>query len=173
MYSTAAIQSVKAATIYAYEITTGNMLWQTTPISMGNTGYWDYVPMSIGTFAAGNIYWYGSEHSPGPNLESGFKIGAINASTGEQIWNITFWYSGGGIGRGIPIASQYMTLLNAYDNQIYCFGRGPTATKLQTPITEVASGQGLVIQGAVMDTSPGTKQTCNRLTVRKWCSSGL
>jgi hypothetical protein len=115
--------------------------------------------MSVGSFAAGNIYWYGSEHSPGPNLEPGFKMGAMNASNGEVIWNITFWKSGGGIGGGIPIASQYMTELNAYDNQIYCFGRGPTQTTLQTPLTAITSGAGLIIQGTVMDISAGTTQT--------------
>jgi hypothetical protein len=145
--------------VYAYDITNGDLLWSSTAVPMGYTGYWDYVPHSVGTFAAGNIYWYGSEHSPGPNLEPGFKIGAMNATTGEEIWNITFWNSGGGIGAGLPIADGYMTLLNAYDNQIYSFGMGPSATTLQTPLNAVTSGQGVIIQGTVMDISAGTQQS--------------
>ncbi|MCW3996824.1 MAG: PQQ-binding-like beta-propeller repeat protein [Candidatus Bathyarchaeota archaeon] len=143
--------------IYAYDITNGNLLWQTTPTSMGNNGYWDYVPMSVGTFAAGNIYWYGSEHSPGPSLEPGFKIGAVNATTGEPLWNITFWNAGGGFGAGIPIADGYMTALNAYDNQIYAFGKDATSITMQQPLT--AAGQRPIVTGRIIDLSPGTKQT--------------
>ena len=142
--------------IYAYNATTGTPLWQSTPVSMGYTGYWADLPHSVGTFAAGNLYWYGSEHSPGPNLEPGFKIGDINATTGESIWNITFWSSGGGIGTGIPIGEGVITALNGYDNQIYAFSKGPTATTIVTP--SVAPGQSLVLQGTVMDISAGTQQ---------------
>jgi hypothetical protein len=144
--------------IYAYNATTGTLLWQSTAESMGYTGYWDTIPHSIATFAAGNIYWFGSEHSPGPTLEPGFKLGDINATTGEPIWNITFWRSGGGIGAGIPIAEGYTVDLNGYDNQIYCFGKGPTATTVQTPFTVIPSGESLIIQGTVTDISAGTKQ---------------
>ncbi len=145
--------------IYAYDITNGNLLWQTEQVSMGNNGYWNYVPRSVGTFASGIIYWYGSEHSPGPNLEPGFKLGAVNSTTGNPIWNITFWNAGGGFGAGIPIADGYLTALNAYDNQIYAFGKGPTSTTVQTPLTAVSPGQGLIIQGTVMDISSGTMQS--------------
>jgi hypothetical protein len=125
---------------------------------MGLTGYWNAIPMSVGTFAADNLYWYGSEHSPGPNLESGFMMGDLNATTGQPIWNISFWSGGGGFGAGIPTADGYMTALNIYDNQIYSFGKGPTATTLQSPLSATVSGQGVVIQGTVMDISAGTQQ---------------
>ena len=36
---------------------------------------------------------------------------------------------------------------------------GPTQTTVQTPLAGVTTGQPLVIQGTVMDISPGTKQT--------------
>jgi hypothetical protein len=144
--------------IYAYNATTGTLLWQTSKTPMGFTGYWDAVPMSVGTFAADNLYWYGSEHSPGPNLEQGFMMGDINATTGQSIWNISFWSGGGGFGAGIPTADGYLTALNIYDNQIYSFGKGPTATTLQVPLTAITSGQSVVIQGTVMDISAGTQQ---------------
>ena len=122
----------EGGTIYAYNATTGALLYSTIPTSMGFTGYWDDLPMSIGSFASNNIYWFGEEHSPGPNLEPGFMIGDVNATTGAPIWNITFWNSGGGIGGGMDMADGYMALMNAYDNQIYAFGMGPTSTSVST-----------------------------------------
>jgi hypothetical protein len=148
----------EGGTIYAYDITTGALLWNATSPSMGYTGYWDNVPMSIGLFSAGNIYWYGEEHSPGPNLEPGFKIGAMNATNGEPIWNITFWDSGGGFGAALATADGYITALNGYDNQIYAFGKGPTATTVETPLAAITQGQSLVVQGTVNDISAGTQQ---------------
>jgi hypothetical protein len=91
-------------------------------------------------------------------LEPGFTIGAINAATGDPIWNMTFWNGGGDFSGGMAMADGYMALLNSYDNQIYAFGKGPTATTVQTPLTGVTAGQSLIIQGTVMDISAGTKQ---------------
>jgi hypothetical protein len=145
--------------IYAYDATTGTSLWQSGPTTMGYTGYWDAIPHSIGALAAGYIFWYGEEHSPGPNLEPGFMIGAINATTGDPVWNITFWSAGGGFGGGMAMADGYMALLNAYDNQIYAFGKGPTATTAETPLAAIIQGQSLVVQGTVMDISAGTRQS--------------
>ena len=107
--------------IYAYNAKTGTLLWNTTTPSMGYSGYWDNIPLSVGTFATGNLYWYGEEHSPSADLEPGFMIGELNATTGAPIWNITFWDGGGGIGSAMAIADGYIVALNSYDNQIYCF----------------------------------------------------
>ncbi len=147
----------EGGTIYAYNATTGTLLWSNTTPSMGFTGYWDNIPSSVGSFSSGNLYWYGEEHSPGPNLEPGFMIGDVNTTTGAPIWNITFWSAGGGIGGGMCIADGYMPLLNAYDNQIYCFGKGPTETTVGSVWSNL--GQNLVIQGSVIDKSAGSTQT--------------
>jgi hypothetical protein len=149
----------EGGTIYAYNATTGALLWNVTSPSMGFTGYWPNIPMGISTFASGVIFWYGSEHSPGPTLEPGFKIGAMNATNGLQIWNITFWSAGGGFAAGIAVADGYAVALNAYDNQIYAFGKGPTATTAETPLAAITMGQSLVIQGTVTDISAGTQQS--------------
>ena len=145
--------------IYAYNATTGTPLWQYGPTTMGYTGYWDAIPQTIGALAAGYIFWLGEEHSPGPNLEPGFMIGAINATTGAPVWNITFWNGGGGLGGGMAMADGYMALLNCYDNQIYGFGKGPTSTTAETPLAAINQGQSLVVQGSVNDISAGTQQS--------------
>ena len=141
--------------IYAYNATTGALLFDSQTGTLGYGGYWPNIPSGIGAMSGGQIFWYGPEHSPGPNLEPGEYIGAIDATTGQQIWNISFWNGGGA---KFSIADGYAVALNNYDNQIYSFGKGPTATTVQTPLSAVISGQGLVIQGTVMDISAGTKQ---------------
>ncbi|MGD0995860.1 MAG: PQQ-binding-like beta-propeller repeat protein [Candidatus Bathyarchaeia archaeon] len=147
----------EGGSVYAYNVTTGALLWSYTAPSMGYTGYWDNIPTTVGAFASGNIYWSGSEHSPGPNLEPGFMLGDMNATTGVPIWNITFWDEGTGTGNIGAIADGYLVALNSYDMQIYSFGMGPTQTTVGTDWSN--RGQNLVIQGSVLDISAGTTQS--------------
>jgi outer membrane protein assembly factor BamB len=145
--------------IYAYDVTNGNLLWSTPPESMGNTGYWADVPKSIGNIANGVLLWYGTEHSPSSVLEPGFKVGAINAKTGQPIWDIKFWDGGSGFAGGFAVADGFAVALNSYDNQIYAFSKGPSATTVETPLAALTVGSSLTVQGTVTDISPGTKQS--------------
>ena len=112
----------------------------------------DKHPSAVKAIAAGNVYWGQTEHSPGPNLEPVEYLGDINATTGASIWNITI------VGPGITDCRRLSSGLNNYDNQLYSFGMGPTATTVQTPLTGIYEGQSLAIQGTVLDISSGTKQ---------------
>ncbi len=142
--------------LYAYDAQTGTPVWNYQAPAMNNTGYWPYIPIRAENFGAGLVYWYGSEHSPGGSLEPGMMIGANNATTGAPIWNITFW-SGGG--PKFATADGYGVALNIQDQQIYSFGKGPTATTLQTPLAGVIDGQSFTVQGTVTDISAGASQT--------------
>jgi hypothetical protein len=51
-----------------------------------------------------------------------------------------------------------MTTLNAYDNQIYAYGKGPSAMSVTAPKTSFEIGKSLVIEGSVIDISAGTQQ---------------
>jgi len=138
--------------IYAYNVTTGALIFDTSSGSMGYGGYWINTPSAVKAIAAGNVYWGQTEHSPGPNLEPVEYLGDINATTGASIWNITCWPG------ATSIADGYLVCLNNYDNQLYSFGMGPTATTVQTPLAGINEGQSLAIQGTVLDISSGTKQ---------------
>ena len=126
---------------------------------MGYDGYWAYAPASVSAFASNNVYTSSAEHSPGPNLESAEYLQDFNALTGQQIWNITFFKGG-----TLAVADGYLVSLNEFDNQIYAFGMGPTKTTCETPLGGVIQGNGLTVQGTVMDISPGTTQ--NQIAVR-------
>ena len=57
--------------VYAYNVTNGDLIFDYTSGSFEYNGYWINIPTGIGEKAADNLYTYGSEHSPGPNLEPG------------------------------------------------------------------------------------------------------
>ncbi len=80
-------------------------------------------------------------------------IWALNANTGQEIWQETCWPSGAPI-----LGDGDLLVLDDHDNQIYNYGKGPSSTTLSTPLSGVTQGQGFMIQGTVMDTSPGTSQ---------------
>ena len=47
--------------------------------------------------------------------------------------------------------------LTCYDMQIYCVGKGPSATTVDAPMIGVSKGQEVLIRGTVTDTSAGAK----------------
>jgi hypothetical protein len=59
---------------------------------------------------------------------------------------------------GPVVADGYLLSDNAYDNQIYCFGKGQSAVTVFAPQSAVPLGERILIQGTVTDQSPG--QTC-------------
>jgi len=91
----------------------------------------------------------------GPNLR------CIDAETGDEIWKITQFSANGGAHLGgivVFMGEGHTVGLNYYDNQIYCFGKGPTATTVTASPKIIANGTSVLIEGTVVDTSPGTKQ---------------
>jgi len=48
---------------------------------------------------------------------------------------------------------------NAYDNQIYAFGKGPSQTTVSAPDIGVTTATPITITGTVMDIAPGTHQS--------------
>ena len=80
-------------------------------------------------------------------------IVAIDEATGKFIWRLPI-----GV---LPtaIADGYL-LGHDGDNGIqYCIGKGKTQTTVTAPLTTIAKGTGVLIQGSVMDMSPGKPNT--------------
>ena len=94
-------------------------------------------------FAASSIQY-------GDPLYRGAKLYAINAQTGQKIWSV-----GGFFTSGMAVADGYLVGFNGYDNQIYCFGKGQSAT---TVTATPGVGNAVTIQGTVTDQSQG--KTC-------------
>jgi outer membrane protein assembly factor BamB len=139
---------------YCFNMTNGKILWK---FSSGNAGaetpYGSY-PFWNGPIIADNVILVGTgEHSPTQPLIRGERLFAIDGTTGKGIWNIT------GLMVVQAIADGYLVAYNAYDNQIYVFGKGPSATTVSAPSAVIAEGSSVLIQGSVTDQSSGQRGT--------------
>ena len=57
------------------------------------------------------------------------------------------------------MGDSVIAMYNTYDQQVYAIGKGPSAMKVEAPMTATTLGSSLVIRGTVTDVSPGTEQT--------------
>jgi outer membrane protein assembly factor BamB len=141
--------------VHAYDIETGEHLWDFSTGSAGfETAYGTY-PLGSGTFAIadGKIYAATGEHSPNTPMWRGGRIYSVNATSGEGVWNLTGWW------QNPAIADGYLTAFNSYDGNVYSIGKGQTSTTVSAPMTAVTAGTEMVIQGSVLDQSPGATDT--------------
>ena len=138
--------------VHAIDIKTGKTVWNFHTGTTLDTVYGHYPFYGGVTIADDKVFAATNEHTPNDPLWRGSKLFAINATTGEQIWNISSWMPG-------PIAASGFVLgINNYDGELYNFGKGPSQTTVDAPMTATQLGQSIVIRGAVTDISPGTEQ---------------
>jgi hypothetical protein len=140
-----------------YNLKNGNLLWTYNNTYAGFENPYGNYPLSIAAIADGKVYLFTSEHSPNAPPYKGVRIRSIDAFTGEEIWTAMGW-SSGGAGISWAIADGYMVYLNLYDMQIYCFGKGPSATTVTVQNDILAKGNSVLIKGTVIDVVAGTKQ---------------
>jgi hypothetical protein len=143
--------------VYCFNMTNGNLVWSWNDGSAGeNTPYGVNPLWIIGNYEAtiaDGVFYVETGHDYGPPLFNGAQIYAINATDGKSIWSITNFASGS----SLPVVDGYMLSFNAYDNRIYCYGKGLTATTVTTsPV--INSNTQIQISGTVTDQSPG--KTC-------------
>ena len=136
----------------AYDIKTGDVLWIYNASSVGNEAPYGNYPLSIGAICDGKIYTYTSEHSDTHPLFRGPNLRCINASNGAELWKILDF------GSGLAIADGRLVKLNSMDNQIYCYGKGPSSTVVSIQDNVIVHGNSVLITGKVTDVSPGTEQ---------------
>jgi hypothetical protein len=143
--------------IHCYDLDTGTNLWNYYggDISGTETPYGHYPYYGGITVADGKVYACNGEHSPSMPLIRGEKMTCVDANTGAFKWNITGWYAG----NQLVIADGYLVAPNAYDNRIYCFGKGPTETIVIASPKIASKGSSVLIEGTVTDQSPAQKGT--------------
>jgi hypothetical protein len=147
--------------VTCYNITNGDVLWKYTAEQEGFESPYGNFPLYIAAIADGKIFTVSGEHSPSQPLWRGSYIRCIDADTGEEVWKILHW--GAGIGGAhltgvcVYMADSYVVGLNLYDNQIYCYGKGSSATSVNVQNDVVSLGSSVLITGTVTDVSPGAK----------------
>jgi hypothetical protein len=138
--------------VSAYSLANGSLLWRNVYPS-GGEKIPNFVQM-IGLIADGKIYVGTHEHSADTPLYKGERIHALNATTGETIWDMSGW----AYPMTFATADGVMVYWNNYDAQIYAIGKGPTAMTVTAPDTASQLGSSITIKGTILDVSAGTKQ---------------
>ncbi len=120
-------------TIYAYNVTNGNLLWTynaTTAPYYYESPYGDNAPLMLGGVCNGMVYVYSSEHNAQTPMEREFYIRDINITDGTLIWKLEQYVASSfeGLEGAISIADGYIVSVSQYDDLIYCIGKGPSAT---------------------------------------------
>jgi hypothetical protein len=150
--------------MYAYDLRTGELLWTYGNGGEGNStsaGFYNaygVYPTFINAISRDHvIYTVTTEHTVSTPIYKGSVSRAINGTDGSEIWKLNS-YVGEFFAMSYAIADGYATWFNGYSNEIYVVGRGPSAITVQAPLTSVAAGNNVVIQGSVKDIASGTQQ---------------
>jgi hypothetical protein len=146
--------------LLAYNITTGQVLWNYTSKPVGLESWYGNTPISGAVIADGKIYIYSTEHSPSQPYRRDAMIKCVDTTTGQEIWNVTHWAITAAISDG------YLVALNYYDNSVYCYGRGPSATTVTAGPKVSVLGDKVLIEGTVTDQSPGGRQDESGVVVK-------
>ena len=145
--------------IWAINATTGKQMWTTNTLTLlGDPGIeTPYGTWPLWIFAAqaqtNNIAYFGVGHEYDPPLFHGSQMLALNMTDGSLIWKELGTYT-----RAFAISDGVLISMNEYDNQVYGFAKGPSATTVQVPDPVTTVGSPIVIQGTVTDVSAGASQ---------------
>jgi outer membrane protein assembly factor BamB len=155
-----------------FDATTGDFLWNFTAPMLGNleTQGLEYTPLSLAFYIDNNatgrhlIYLHGStgwagETSP---IRRDGAIFCVDADTGELVWRLTAYPNTANNALSkVVISDDRIMYLDNHDNQIYCLGRGPSATTVSAPQTAPALGAKVTITGTVTDQSLSGRHNIN------------
>ena len=145
---------------WSLDIATGKLNWYTNTTQLtGEAGFntpynvWPiWVQTGIG--GGGGVEFLEEGHEYAPPLFIGAQLLALNTTTGKLIWSIPSM----DVDSNPELAYGIMTTLNAYDNQVYAYGQGPSKTTISAPETGVTTSTPITITGSVTDISAGASQ---------------
>jgi outer membrane protein assembly factor BamB len=148
--------------VWCLNLATGAVIWKTSTnevstkgVAGANTPYGVWTIANILCLADGKLFTMGG-HLYSPPLYNGGQIIVFNATTGEMVWNdLSFAITNSANG---VLSDGYLVVPNAYDNRLYCYSKGQSATTVSAPDVAVPMGTSILIKGTVTDQSPG--DTC-------------
>jgi len=150
--------------LYCYDLENGDLLWTYGNGGPGNSTYaglgtsYGVYPIFVDVVADGKVYLATTEHSPNSPWYKNALYRCINATDGTELWTLMGWGTGMYAGGYDLIADGFFVFANMYDMQVYCVGKGPSATTIEAPMAAITQGSSMVIRGTVTDISAGTKQ---------------
>ena len=155
-----------AGIVYCYDVKTGKLLWtynatdpyvysETYQREIGSSNW----PLYILFITDGKIYLGEVEHSPGDPRARGAPFICLDVETGEEVWRVNGLFKQTAWGGRAIIGDSIIATMDTYDQRVYAIGKGPSATTVSATPKVVANGQSIVIEGTVMDVSPGTRDS--------------
>ena len=115
--------------VYSYNILTGALNWQYHTPSGGYESPYGTEPLwtfTVGSIAGGELF-VPEGHMYSPPLFHGAEQLALNITNGQVVWGMKAF----DVTSAPAISDGIATTLNAYDNQIYAWGMGPSQQLLQ------------------------------------------
>jgi hypothetical protein len=142
--------------VHCLDLKTGAIKWTWNTGSSGyETPYGRWTLANILTIADNKLVVMGG-HLYSPPLFHGGRFYVINTTSGNLIWSApSFAITNAGNGL---VSDGYLVVPNAYDNQLYCYNKGQSATSITIQNDVISTGNAVLIKGTVSDQSPG--DTC-------------
>jgi len=132
--------------VVAFDLKTGEHLWTFDQGSSGVMTPYGTWPSFGGVTCADNKVYFGvTEHTPNTPMLRGYRLYALDVESGELLWEMPGFFT------SIAISGGKLVGYAGYDNQIYCYAPGQSAT---TVSAAPGIGNAVTIQGAVTDQSP-------------------
>jgi len=154
--------------LYCYDIKTGALLWTYEATDYYSeflfSNNWWIKPLFI---TDGKIYVAHLEHSPIDPRPRGGPFVCLNATTdnpnGEVIFRIDGAFRSTRWGGRAIIGDSIIATMDTYDLRVYAIGKGPSTTTVTASPKVATQGTSVLIEGTVMDVSPGTDDTDMKL----------
>jgi len=148
--------------VWDLSTTNGTIIWHNTTnavsnygVAGANTPYGVWTIANIPVLTNGELVTQGG-HLYSPPLYNGASMFVWNTTNGNLLWQtLSFATSNGG---EAAVSDGYMVTTNGYNNQLYCYGMGPSKTTVNAPSVGVTTAAPITITGAVTDISAGSQQ---------------
>jgi len=159
--------------VSAFNATTGQFLWNFTAPSIGylESQGSTYTPLELQFFiddpVTGHpyIYFDGSTGWAGQTvpIRRDSALICVDGETGKMVWRMEAYPNPEGQTKAV-ISDSNIIYLDAHDDNIYCLGKGPSATTVSAPQVIPTLGSSVMITGTVTDqTTSGRTNTAGSL----------
>jgi hypothetical protein len=146
--------------ITCFNATTGQFLWNWTAPNIGylETQGSTYTPLVLQFFiddpVTGHTYMYVDGSTPWAGqtvpIRRDSALICIDCDTGQTAWRLEAYPNPEGSCK-VVMSDSRIIYLDAHDDNIYCLGKGPSATTVSAPQTDPPLGSSVTIIGTVTD----------------------
>ena len=140
--------------VYAYNITDGKQIWKSDYVGAEDESIYNNQPFNGAAIGADGILYYSTATTYSLMPRTRFhELIAINETTGQFLWRLPIGMN------PTAIADGYLIATDSENGMQYSIGKGQTQTTITAPLTTTTTGTSILIQGSVLDLSPGAPNT--------------